>query len=59
MVHNPGGDWHPGRGDDPNYEDCSNIFYAFTICFLVSENGYLSGSTLKGFVSGAHPLLKY
>ena len=19
MVHNPGGDWHPGRGDNPIY----------------------------------------
>ena len=19
MVHNPGGDWHPGRGDNPSY----------------------------------------
>ena len=19
MVHNPGGDWHPGRGDNPRY----------------------------------------
>ena len=19
MVHNPGGDWQPGRGDNPNY----------------------------------------
>ena len=19
MVHNPGGDWHPGKGDDPKY----------------------------------------
>ena len=21
MVHNPGGDWHPGQGDNPNYDD--------------------------------------
>ena len=21
MVHNPGGDWHPGRGDNPNYTE--------------------------------------
>ncbi len=20
MFHNPGGDWHPGRGDNPNYD---------------------------------------
>ena len=19
MVHNPGGDWHPGKGDNPRY----------------------------------------
>ena len=19
MVHNPGGDWHPGKGDNPKY----------------------------------------
>ena len=19
MVHNPGGDWNPGRGDNPSY----------------------------------------
>ena len=19
MFHNPGGDWHPGKGDNPNY----------------------------------------
>ena len=23
MVHNPGGDWHPGRGDNPKcINDC-------------------------------------
>ena len=20
MVHNPGGDWNPGRGDNPKYK---------------------------------------
>ena len=20
IVHNPGGDWHPGKGDNPTYD---------------------------------------
>ena len=29
MVHNPGGDWHPGRGDNPIY---IYIYHIYRVC---------------------------
>ena len=26
MVHNPGGDWNPGQGDNPSYLMCNVEF---------------------------------
>ena len=28
MVHNPGGDWHPGRGDNPTYHISGSLGYS-------------------------------
>ena len=36
MFHNPGGDWNPGRGDNPIYPSC--IFLVYNIvgaCFCI------------------------
>ena len=29
MFHNPGGDWHPGRGDNPRYHLFAKVPWKF------------------------------
>ena len=36
MVHNPGGDWHPGRGDNPSKNE-ENMFESFHPVIFSSE----------------------
>ena len=32
MVHNPGGDWNPGRGDNPSYIIKNRKFGSIILC---------------------------
>ena len=39
MVHNPGGDWNPGKGDNPmSTMGFSTIWYEFRMCFYFFSN---------------------
>ena len=50
MVHNPGGHWHPGRGDNPSHNIlCMDGFCSPRICTKSSTN-------LRGLLSGIDPM---
>ena len=38
MVHNPGGDWNPGRGDNPIYGSDNGIVTPSIIAYIVSTD---------------------
>ena len=37
MVHNPGGDWHPGKGDNPTYMFVDSLAHGGTSVASVSK----------------------
>ena len=58
MVHNPGGDWNPGKGDNPSFIP---ILYRVSAPSQVVGNGISainSMSNLK-FISKFGPALEY
>ena len=54
MVHNPGGDWHPGRGDNPNdIDEGSTNFPGWSPSSLVASD-FRPRSDRSDLVSMAH-----
>ena len=59
MVHNPGGDWHPGKGDNPRYNPTYRGYFTSFItgsgapACKASENEWLEDDSFPFGVSGA------
>ena len=48
MVHNPGGDWNPGQGDNPTYPLSSRQFESMMFPVRHSDFIHVSCSALFG-----------